>query len=288
MFVSDPNYQELQRVLLYPVTAYLTALSFGIITNRNIDIVDTEKIRTASAIGSNLAHELRTPLASIRAIARGVDNFMPSLMDAYKKAKSAGIEVKPLRDSQVDLLITALETIGNEVEYSNTIIDMLLVNTADKPSTDLEFDQFSVLQCIEEAVTRYPFNNSRERELTSFRVEEDFELHAPRLLVIHILFNLIKNSLYYVQQTGDGYIIISASVSREGKQIVVHDNGAGIRPHVLPHIFERFYTTTKTGQGAGIGLSFCKMVMNSIGGKIDCVSIPDEQTKFTLTFSHRA
>ncbi|MFB3106446.1 MAG: ATP-binding protein [Pseudomonadales bacterium] len=40
-----------------------------------------------------------------------------------------------------------------------------------------------------------------------------------------------------------------------------------------------------TGQGAGIGLSFCKMVMDSIGGAIDCESIPGDHTTFTLTFS---
>ncbi len=282
--IAEPNYQELKRVLLYPVTAYLTALCFGIITNRNTDVVDTERIRTASAIGANLAHELRTPLASIRGIARGVDNFMPALMDAYKKAKESGLEVQPLRDSQVDQLISALDTIGNEVDYSNTIIDMLLVNTADKPPTDLQAEQFSVRECVEEAINRYPFNNSGERALTSFEIENDFSLHAPRLLVIHILFNLIKNSLYYVQQAGEGRIVISANEIKNGKQIVVHDNGAGIPQHIQPHIFERFFTTTITGQGAGIGLSFCKMVMDSIGGAIDCESTPGDHTTFTLTF----
>ncbi len=283
--VSDPNYQELKRVLLYPVTAYLTALGFGIITNRNTDVVNTERIRTASAIGANLAHELRTPLASIRGIARGVDNFMPALMDAYKKARESGLEVEPLRDSQVDQLISALDTIGHEVDYSNTIIDMLLVNTADKPLTDPEAEQFSVRECVEEAISRYPFNNSGERELTNYEIENDFTLHAPRLLVIHILFNLIKNSLYYVQQAGGGRIVISANKIKDGKQIIVYDNGAGIPQHIQPHIFERFYTTTITGQGAGIGLSFCKMVMDSIGGAIDCESVPGDHTTFTLTFA---
>ena len=285
LFLAEPNWDALFEATLIPLPIYVTAVLVGSITNRNVDVIQSEKLKAASAIGANLAHELRTPLASIRGIARGVDNFMPALMDAYKKARESGLEVEPLRDSQVDQLISALDTIGNEVDYSNTIIDMLLVNTADKPLIDPEAEQFSVRECVEEAISRYPFNNSGERELTSYEIENDFTLHAPRLLVIHILFNLIKNSLYYVQQAGGGRIVISANKMKDGKQIVVHDNGAGIPQHIQSHIFERFYTTTITGQGAGIGLSFCKMVMDSIGGAIDCESIPGDHTTFTLTFS---
>ena len=64
--IKGANYVELQRVIVFPVSGYLTALLFGILTNRNIDIVNTEKIRTAAAIGSNIAHELRTPIAELR------------------------------------------------------------------------------------------------------------------------------------------------------------------------------------------------------------------------------
>ena len=284
LFLTEPNWEALFKATVIPFPIYVTAVLVGSITNRNVDVILSEKLKAASAIGANLAHELRTPLASIRGIARGVDNFMPALMDAYKKARESGLEVQPLRDSQVDQLISALNTIENEVDYSNTIIDMLLVNTADKPLTDPEAEQFSVRECVEEAIDRYPFNNSGERELTSFEIENDFTIHAPRLLVIHILFNLIKNSLYYVQQAGGGRIVISATNVQDGKQIVVHDNGAGIPQHIQPHIFERFYTTTITGQGAGIGLSFCKMVMDSIGGAISCESTPGNYTTFTLTF----
>ncbi|MFP6817049.1 MAG: ATP-binding protein [Pseudomonadales bacterium] len=52
----------------------------------------------------------------------------------------------------------------------------------------------------------------------------------------------------------------------------------------MKQIFERFYTTTQTGQGAGIGLSFCNMVMESIGGSISCESVQGEYTRFTLNF----
>ena len=284
LFVPSPNWDSVTDsiVLVFPV--YLTAVIVGSLTNRNVAMVQTEKLRAASAIGANLAHELRTPLASISALSKGAGNLLPILTDAYEKAKAAGIEVGRLRKNQVDILSNTLGTIRNEVEYSNTIIDMLLVNTADKSLSDVEMNLFSVREAAEEAVQRYPFNNQRERDLIKVEIEEDFELSAPRLLVIHILFNLMKNALYFVQQAKKGYISIRAEQDSGYWRIMVHDTGSGIPAAVRPHIFERFYTTTHTGQGAGIGLSFCKLVMESIGGSIHCDSEEGEFATFTLEF----
>ena len=283
-FIGTPNWSAIEQAVVLPLPVYVTAVVVGSLMNRNVAMVQTEKLRAASAIGANLAHELRTPLASIGAMSKGVANLLPVLTDAYNKAKASGIELPPLRKSQLSQLNTALASIGNEVEYSNTIIDMLLVNTADKPLSDVDSDQFLVRGAIEEAVDRYPFNNQKERELISVEVETDFQLVAPRLLVIHVLFNLIKNALYFVQKAGKGTIQIKAHVVDGRGIIVVHDTGIGIPAAIKPHIFERFYTTTHTGQGAGIGLSFCFLVMDSIGGAISCDSQEDEYTTFTLSF----
>ncbi len=133
---------------------------------------------------------------------------------------------------------------------------------------------------MSESFDRYPFNNAAERALIDLVVEEDFEIHAPRLLVVHVLFNLIKNALYYVQRAGKGSITISCAPRR----ITVHDTGSGISAIAKAQVFERFYTTTRTGQGAGIGLSFCKMVMESVGGSITFDSLEGEYTTFILDF----
>lgn len=286
LLIDSPNWDELSRVLIYPLAAYLSAIGLGVLTNRQSDILDTERLRAASAIGANLAHELRTPLASIRALSGGADRLLPILVDAYTKADAAGIEVEPLRKRQIEELSKVLNTIQSEVIYSNTIIDMLLINTADNPVGEPDNESFSIRECIEESVGRYPFNNDAERGLVRICVDADFNLTAPRLLVVHILFNLIKNGLQFVQRKQGAVVEISAVDDSESSKIIVHDTGPGISNYSLPHVFERFYTTNRTGQGAGIGLSFCKMVMDRIGGDIACDSVEGEYTTFTLTFPH--
>jgi two-component system CAI-1 autoinducer sensor kinase/phosphatase CqsS len=186
--------------------------------------------------------------------------------DGYEKAKANDLSVDPIRPYQLEQKELALSTIEDEVAYSNTVIDMLLINTADKPLTGLENELFDASSAIEQSVSRYPFNNSGERQLIHVEVDEDFRIRAPQPLIVHVLFNLIKNGLYYVQGAGKGEVRISTRTINGTNQILVNDTGPGIPPIVQKQIFERFYTTTQTGQGAGVWLSFCNMVMESIGG----------------------
>ncbi len=284
LLFQQPNVEELERILLYPIAGYMTALLVGIATNRRTDIINTEKNAAASAIGANLAHELRTPLASIGTTANGARNLFPTLTDAYRKAKDAGLPVEPLRSSQLSYLDEALAAIQNEVTYSNTIIDMLLLNTADKPISMQDSEVFDARTAVTEAIERFPFNNQKERGLVFNETEETFLLAGHRVLFIHVIFNLIKNGLYFVQRAGKGKVTLSLSSTDKVGLAVVKDTGTGIPPSVLPHIFERFYTTTPTSQSAGIGLSFCKLVVESMNGQITCDSKEGEHTTFTLTF----
>lgn len=284
LIIPNPNISAIADAWIYPMPVYLTALIIGAFTNRNLHVVQAERLRAASAIGSNIAHELRTPLASIRSRARGVGKHLDDLVAGYEAAKAAGLDVPNISHRRIYELEAGLSAIQDEVEYSNTIINMLLINTSDKPISEWDFDIFSAAGCVEEAVARYPFNNSAEKRLLSVQVGEDFSIRAPRLMVVHVMFNLIKNGLHSVQRSGKGSVVIRLERSEGRNLINVKDTGAGIPANVLGQIFERFFTTIHFGQGAGIGLSFCRMVMQGIDGEIQCESEEKEYTLFRLYF----
>jgi two-component system CAI-1 autoinducer sensor kinase/phosphatase CqsS len=270
--------------MVYPVSTYLTALVFGIITNRNVDYINSEKLRAASAIGGNIAHELRTPLASIRSLARAMNKYSQILVDTYAKARELGAHTGDLNREQVEGLRSALLSIEKEVQYSNTIIDMLLLNTSERSPHLTRVDTFALSDAVSEAIDRFPFNNTTERALIQVQVVQDFRVGASRLLVIHVLFNLIKNGIHYAQKSPGGTLHISVGTSKGRRLVEITDTGPGISPAARRHIFDRFYTTSDTSQGAGIGLSFCKTVMHSIGGDIHCDSRHGQYTTFRLTF----
>jgi signal transduction histidine kinase len=101
-------------------------------------------------------------------------------------------------------------------------------------------------------------------------------------MMTHILFNLLKNALYYIEASGKGDIHIWLE-NDEGKNTLhFKDTGPGISATLLPSIFERFFSRRK--HGTGMGLAFCKSVMQEIRGDIQCRSKEGEYTEFVLTF----
>jgi two-component system CAI-1 autoinducer sensor kinase/phosphatase CqsS len=105
------------------------------------------------------------------------------------------------------------------------------------------------------------------------------------VLLVHVLFNLLKNALYHVAEAGKGEIFVWTEPNAVGEnRLYFMDTGTGIHPSVLPRIFDRFYSSMSRGRGSGIGLSFCRMVMDGFGGSIECESVHGEFTRFILSF----
>jgi len=264
---------------------YLFILAAGTVFNANREVIDQAKLRAISEVMCNIAHELRTPFLGIKALAEGVGMHLPELIRAYDLAKANRFEVAPIRRRQMDRLRTSLREIETETNHSNSIIDRLLINTSERPVEDHEFQYFSAQSCVIEALHRYPFVGRYERDLISLDLDRNFVIHAPNVLIIHVLFNLLKNGIYYVHKAGKGELTVTTVQSLTAAHaIVIEDTGMGIPPQNIKRIFERFYTTSESGHGSGIGLSFCKMVMDGLGGSIACESEYGVYTRFTLLF----
>ena len=281
--IEDPNWGELRRVFFYFSPAYFTAVVIGSLTLRNIELVHRQKIEAVAALGSNIAHELRTPLLGIKARSRGTVKHLSQLVEGYEWAVRNGAPLARIEKRRVNLLRVTLEDIEAEADYANTIINMLLFNSSYDPLFDNKYERFPASACAREAVQRYPYNNRNERDLVSLEVQRDFDIFGPRLLVVHVLLNLLKNAVYHVQHHGTGKVRII--VGGDGAEIVVGDTGPGIPPEVHRRIFDPFFTTTRLGVGSGIGLSFSKLVMTKIGGTIECKTEVGLYSNFVLRFS---
>ncbi len=267
-----------------PMPVYLFIIVAGTIYNRHRETVQQEMLRAVSSVGNNIAHELRTPLLGIKANARGLQRFLPDLIASYDMAVEQGLPVRPIRRRQLESLREALERIDNETDYSNTVIDMLLINAGGSAISNTDYKVVSALECVRNALARYPFVSERERGLITLSEKHDFRFRGSELLFIHVLFNLIKNALYFIAKANKGEIYVWLDPGPTQNRIIFMDTGTGIHPSVLPRIFERFYTSLEAGRGSGIGLSFCKSVLEGFGGRIECQSQPGEFTRFIMSF----
>ena len=246
-----------------------------------------EKLQVMQNLSANIAHEMRTPLAGIRASITGIENYLPVLIDAYDSAQSGSThQLVPIREQHLKSLRTSSQRIKLMIDQANAVIDMLLVNLRTSSFEQLNRCRASV--CVEQAIDRYPFK-AGERAKVQLELAEDFDFMGVELLMIYIFFNLIKNALYAIRSAQKGEIKITlrrggngASASRRGMgQIIFTDTAEGIPPELIEKIFDGFFTTKSDGTGAG--LTFCKRTLISFGGDMDCESSYGEYTRFILS-----
>lgn len=265
---------------------FVTSTVIGSLFSRNKDLLKSEeslkeKIQAIKSLGASMAHELRTPLRTISASAVGIKKYFPTLLCGYNLAKGHKLPVPYLDPLYYESLLTACDDIESETELAFTIINMLLIK-ADQPNfSQMKLERCSIHECIDEAIRRYPFD-AGELEKVHWDNGEKFEFPGNKLLIVHVFFNLFKNAIYYIHAVNRGEIFIWSKISDKYNEVHFKDTAKGIPEHILPNIFDRFFT--RTPHGTGVGLAFCKMVMANIKGSISCHSIEDEYTEFVLSF----
>ncbi len=231
-------------------------------------------------LASSIAHELRTPLAAIRIGSEGIGLYLPDLVKSYKMAKDAGLDVPWVMSNKLELLSRSIDLIQMETQEAFSIIDMMLMNANTLTIDKEKFQSCSIANCIETAIARYPFQKNEVDKI--HWQKSDFTFLGNDLLMTHVIFNLMKNALFYLKAANKGDIHIWCEQQDELNVLHFKDTGLGIDEDVLPKIFDRFYS--RTLKGTGVGLAFCKLVMESFGGSIICQSVTGEFTEFLMTF----
>jgi two-component system CAI-1 autoinducer sensor kinase/phosphatase CqsS len=270
---------------LEQVPIYLFTIVAGSICSYELELSRQERLRMIQSIGSGIAHELRTPLLGIKGGVAGLRNYLPKLIAAYKIAAEHELEIPKIRKSHFNALASLIDRIDAETVFSNSIIDILLMNSGNVNIDRSKFSECSINMCISTALDRYPFQSPIEREKIHFIQGEDFSFFGSDILFVHVIFNLIKNALAAIHDAGKGEITIRTCKNGNTNEAIFTDTGKGIEAAVSPYIFNQFYTTSPHGKGAGIGLSFCRYAIESFGGKISVKSDPGKFTEFTIAFT---
>lgn len=269
-------------VLLF---VYLFGIIVGSVLNYKSELIAREKLAAITDAMGTMAHELRTPLLGIQSGARGLNTYLPIIIEGYELARQHKLPVQPIRKAHFKQMQSVLERIRTESEYTSVVLDMLLVNSNRASIDQGVFEPVYISSCIETALDRYPFHSAQECELIHWETGPNFRFLGSQLLMVHVLFNLLKNAIYHLSRGEGGYILIWTTRTDTGVNTMhFRDTGPGITPEVLPRIFERFYSGLPRGQGTGIGLAFVRRVIDSFGGNIRCDSILGEYTEFILSF----
>jgi two-component system CAI-1 autoinducer sensor kinase/phosphatase CqsS len=143
----------------------------------------------------------------------------------------------------------------------------------------------SAATVVREAVARYPYRSTRERETLVVTVHADFMFAGSHAVFLQVVDNLIKNALRSLAATkaanepGDVSIDV-ARAARRGR-IVVADRGVGMDAQLQTRIFEPFFSGDD-GTGHGLGLAFCRRAVHGANGSIRVASNPTQGASFTI------
>ncbi|URL57317.1 HAMP domain-containing histidine kinase [Luteibacter flocculans] len=290
VFALSPEAHLQTRTMLEYIPLLLFAMVGGATCTVSANMAEQSRIDALTAASNNIAHELRTPLGSLRIAARAVARFMPDLIRSHRLAEREGLPVPDMRAQNLHALERSIGVMEREVTYANTIIDMLLLSA--RPIGEVPLTTLGARECVEQALRRFPYGSRAERDRITLSPTGDFTLLGEEALVVHVVFNLLRNALFHTDRAGKGEIQIFIEPDEIANRIRIYDTGPGIPPDVVPRIFNRFYSYGSDSAGAGtvtglgIGLAFCHAAMEHMGGGIACRTNLGEFTEFTLSFPH--
>ena len=252
---------------------------FGyIFSHRNHQLI-RQKLSNLNVQSAAIAHEMRTPLGNINMIGHTLKNIIAR----YRIKDTALSEQSLITNKDVVSLEQLTDNLRETVKGAQTFIDLMLVNLKQDVS-GLPCSQLSMKECIEKIMNIYPFT-TQEQQSVHLNLENDFTFSGNEDFFQHVIFNLLKNSFYFIHAAHQGKIFIYTQTSPTENSLIFKDTGPGIEPKKLVHIFKPFHSTRP--HGTGIGLAFCKKVIENFGGKIKVESELNVHTTFTISFPQR-
>ncbi len=268
---------EILQLAIYATELKINNKSIMLVSVKNIqNELEEKEMESWQKLISVLTHEIMNSIAPISSLSNTINTILTDL-----KTKTLADHDDPEYQEAFEDVDMALSTISKRTEglmhFVNTYRNLTRIP---QPNYTI----FSVEQLFREIKLLLSEEIASKNILCHISIEPaTLELSADEKLIQQVLINLLKNALYAGDGRPNAQIWMKAYINKRGRVVMeVTDNGPGILPEVLDKIFIPFFTTKTTG--SGIGLSLSKQIMRMHGGNISVISIPEEETKFLLTF----
>lgn len=246
-------------------------------------LVQSEKLAGLGQLAAGMAHEINNPIAfvsnNLSVLRRDVSGAL-RLLDLYRASRSIWEAIAPEAASEaskfemeIDLLYLQ-ENLGRLFDQSlhglNRVAEIVR-NLRDFARLDeAEFEESDIETCLLATI------GMLNHELSAKSIRLETHLSSRRRILCHarklnqVFHNLLLNAIQACANEGR----IEVRSRSEDDCIVVEfiDDGCGIDPEQLPHVFEPFYTTKQVGQGRGLGLSVGYGIVHDHGGSISVES----------------
>ena len=239
-----------------------TVNSMAAVLNAHADNELREKEFLKNTI-SDISHQLKTPLAAL--------NIYNGLLQDGDMELSAVKEFTDLSEQELDRI---------EILVQN----LLKITKLDAGAIVLEKTTENVADMLRDVELHFAYRAKQEHKELVLSGPEEVLLFCDRDWLTEAIDNIVKNALDHTE-SGDA-VHITWKALPNAVQIAVKDNGCGIHPEDLHHIFKRFYRSrfSQDKQGIGLGLPLAKTIVEAHSGTIEVDSELGKGTTFTMNF----
>jgi two-component system CAI-1 autoinducer sensor kinase/phosphatase CqsS len=265
--VASHMHDVLQPVSLEHALVFGFAWSCSILFALSSANLRRERLRQSLNVIGIMAHELRTPLATMALIAQAI------------RIESVAQDQK--HKDRLEELAVRMEALSRMINHH---IDLQMAN-ARYTFQPLNNELISARQLVTKVLEDYPFGSRRERQCVQIVQHADFWFHGSSRQFTQVLNNLIKNAMHSLKiaqsrhEAGD--LRIELGMRGSVGRIQITDKGIGINASQLKLIFEPFFSTANE-TGHGLGLAFCKQVIEASHGTIMVSSEPAMGATFII------
>lgn len=212
---------------------------------------------------SDISHQLKTPIAALN-IYNGI-----------------------LQDEAEDTTVIREFALKSEKEIDRMEVlvqNLLKIAKLDAGAMITEKSSEKIADIMNDICRNFEFRADQEKKTIAVSGSEEAELYCDRDWITEAVGNIVKNALDHTDQ--GGRIFIEWRRRPQITQITVKDNGCGIHPEDIHHIFKRFYRSrfSKDTQGIGLGLPLAKAIIEAHGGNITADSVLGEGSVFVINF----
>ena len=212
---------------------------------------------------SDISHQLKTPLAAL--------NIYNGLMQQEVNDSPELKEFTSLSEQELDRI-------------ENLVQNLLKITKLDAGTITLEKRPQNVADMMGYIERHFAYQAQQQEKTLILSGNEEVTLVCDQTWLIEAISNIVKNAFDHTKAGATIRLTWRAFASMV--QIIVSDNGSGIHPEDLPHIFKRFYRSrfSKETQGIGLGLPLAKAIIEDHNGTIEVNSTLGVGTTFTINF----
>lgn len=244
--------------------------NFGVVAVLRDITKHREAARHKSEFVSHVAHELRTPLSSIRA-------YTEMLVDGEAADEETRAEYYEIIDSSANRL-------------GRLIDNMLDISRIEAGTVRVNKEPVAVSMVVKDALDEMrPQAEEKSITLTGDLIPVVFRIMADRDQINRAVLNLVSNAIKYTPEGGKVQVRISPHEENQTISIEVSDTGVGIPEDALPKMFEKFYrveANLKMAKGTGLGLNLVKHIVETVhGGKMTLISEVGKGSTFAMTLA---